>query len=50
MLPEDAVAVLATCLGTVTKYRFIRTFDADANEASIDHYAFSASAPEKSEQ
>ena len=47
LLPEDAVATLATCLGTVTKYLFIRTFDADANEASIDHYAFSASVPER---
>jgi hypothetical protein len=47
LLPEDAVATLATCLGTVTKYLFIRIFEADANEASIDHYAFSASLPER---
>lgn len=42
MLPEDAVTALAMCLGTVTKYLFIRTFDPDAGEASISHYAFSA--------
>lgn len=46
LLPEDAVTPLATCLGTVTKYLFIRIFDADASEASIDHYAFSASLPQ----
>lgn len=46
LLPENAVTPLATCLGTVTKYLFIRIFDADANEASIDHYAFSAGLPE----
>jgi hypothetical protein len=45
LLPENATTPLATGLGTVTKYLFIRIFDADANEASIDHYAFSASLP-----
>lgn len=45
MLPEDALTQLATCLGTVTKYLFIRIFDSDVYEASIDHYAFSASLP-----
>jgi hypothetical protein len=45
LLPEDAVTQLASCFGVVTKYLFIRFFDADANEASIDHYAFSGSTP-----
>lgn len=47
MLPEDAVTALAMCLGTVTKYLFIRTFDPKASEASISHYAFSANLPER---
>jgi hypothetical protein len=45
MLPEDAVASLATTLGTVSKYLFIRVFDVDAEEASIDFYSFSSTLP-----
>jgi hypothetical protein len=46
MLPEDAIASLAICLGTVSKYLFIRTFDVSTDEASIDHFAFSSTLPE----
>jgi hypothetical protein len=45
MLPVDATASLATCLGTVSKYLFIRIFDARGDEASIDLYSFSATLP-----
>lgn len=46
LLPEDAIGPLATCLGTVSKYLFIRTFDARDGEASVDHYAFSSALPD----
>ena len=46
MLPEDAIAPLATCLGTASKYLFIRTFDACTDEASIDHFTVSSALPE----
>ena len=45
MLPEDAIASLATCLGTVSKYLFVRIFDARGDEASIDLYSFSSALP-----
>ncbi len=45
MLPENAIAPLATSLGTVSKYLFIRLFDVDAEEASIDFYSFSSTLP-----
>lgn len=45
MLPEDATTSLATCLGTVSKYLFVRIFDARGDEASIDLYSFSATLP-----
>jgi hypothetical protein len=46
MLPEDAIAPLATSLGTVSKYLSIWIFDPDALEASIDSYSFSSTLPE----
>ena len=49
MLPADAVAALATCLGAVSKYVFISIFDGRDEEASIDHYAFSSTLPDGAE-
>jgi hypothetical protein len=45
MLPEDAIASLATSLGTVSKYLFVRLFDARGGEVSIDFYSFSSALP-----
>ena len=45
MLPEDAIAPLATSLGMVSKYLFIRIFDIETNDASIDFYSFSSTLP-----
>lgn len=45
MLPEDAVAPLGTCLGSVSKYLLVSTFDSTPDEECIDRYGFSATLP-----
>lgn len=42
MIPEAALAMTATCLGSVWKYTHIWTFDEDVEQASIKAFSFSS--------
>ncbi len=45
LIPEDSIPTMATCLASVTRFLFIRTFDPDPEEESIERFSFSSTLP-----
>ncbi|HWA60709.1 MAG TPA: hypothetical protein VG939_05010 [Caulobacteraceae bacterium] len=47
MIPQDALVTVQVCMGSIWKYVHVWTFDADAREASVRDFSFSATVADK---